>query len=77
MIRCVPGGADESITGLSMDATNGFFVALFVRDGGSAATDLPASNSNTVKNRKRKQRAKEKAKAAKKLRQEEADEDST
>lgn len=69
MIRCVPGGADwDKEQGLSLEATNGFFVTCFVRD--TLPSALPPAKSNE-KNRKRKLRAKEKARAEKRKRSEE------
>jgi len=57
MIRCVPGGeekgdkASEGQSVVDLDATNGFFLACFVRN-----------SNNNAKNKKRNRRAKEKAK---------------
>lgn len=58
MIRCEPGGTTDDTTkdatSVDVEATNGFFLACFIR---------PASNA--AKNRKRNERAREKVKEAK------------
>ena len=69
MIRCQPGGstnaADEDVSSLNLDATNGFFLACFVR-----------VSNNSAKNKKRNQRAREKAKEEKRLKREPIEEGS-
>ncbi|MCO5565615.1 hypothetical protein L7F22_019289 [Adiantum nelumboides] len=87
MIRCVPGGEENANTTQSnagnestephMEATNGFFVTCFVREGQKDENSqedekniATPQSSNTLKNRKRKQRAKEKAKAQKRAKME-------
>jgi putative methyltransferase len=59
MIRCVPGGAvveghEEQGNVIDLNATNGFFLACFVRN-----------SNNNAKNNKRNRRAKEKAREEK------------
>jgi putative methyltransferase len=72
MIRCTPGGNEDAVTsGVSMEATNGFFLACFVREHDSVVSEQTAAlGDNTLKNRKRKLRAKEKAREEKRSRSE-------
>lgn len=72
MVRCVPGGEgiEAACDGPDLDATNGFFVACFVRENGvegNEEKEQEKKGNNTEKNRKRKQRLKEKARAAKRI----------
>lgn len=86
MIRCVPGGADMDAPKagapskkqcLSMEATNGFFVTLFVRDSANdkdaSATNMsttaaqtaaldPSSSSSSISNAAKNKKRKERAK---------------
>lgn len=74
MIRCAPGGTmEDEWSALHMEATNGFFVACFLRDehaGDVAQRDAaaPGRGANAARNKKRKWRAKEKERAQKRAR---------